>query len=66
MIIIFRFLLNVRILTTKIYITFLLFKTSYNRYQVLAFATDADERQETEQQKLSSGKRLAVKPVYFT
>ncbi|XP_009077171.1 PREDICTED: protein PTHB1, partial [Acanthisitta chloris] len=30
------------------------------RYQVLAFATDADERQETEQQKLSSGKRLAV------
>ncbi|KAM6209514.1 protein PTHB1 isoform 4-T5 [Sarcoramphus papa] len=30
------------------------------KYQVLAFATDADERQETEQQKLSSGKRLAV------
>ncbi|KAJ7401328.1 protein PTHB1 isoform X3 [Pitangus sulphuratus] len=29
------------------------------KYQVLAFATDADERQETEQQKLSSGKRLA-------
>ncbi|NXX82031.1 PTHB1 protein, partial [Urocolius indicus] len=29
------------------------------KYQVLAFATDADERQ-TEQQKLSSGKRLAV------
>ncbi|NWS55887.1 PTHB1 protein, partial [Chunga burmeisteri] len=30
------------------------------KYQVLAFATDADERQETEQQKHSSGKRLAV------
>ncbi|NXG84479.1 PTHB1 protein, partial [Stercorarius parasiticus] len=30
------------------------------KYQVLAFATDADERQETEQQKLSSGKRVAV------
>uniref|UniRef100_A0A663E2D3 Bardet-Biedl syndrome 9 n=1 Tax=Aquila chrysaetos chrysaetos TaxID=223781 RepID=A0A663E2D3_AQUCH len=30
------------------------------KYQVLAFATDADERQEPEQQKLSSGKRLAV------
>ncbi|XP_075274771.1 protein PTHB1 [Opisthocomus hoazin] len=30
------------------------------QYQVLAFATDADERQETEQQKLSSGKRLVV------
>ncbi|NXE78906.1 PTHB1 protein, partial [Cochlearius cochlearius] len=30
------------------------------KYQVLAFATDADERQETEKQKLSSGKRLAV------
>uniref|UniRef100_A0A8B9QXE4 Bardet-Biedl syndrome 9 n=1 Tax=Apteryx owenii TaxID=8824 RepID=A0A8B9QXE4_APTOW len=36
------------------------------KYQVLAFATDADERQEnrnrkeTEQQKLSSGKRLVV------
>uniref|UniRef100_A0A8C8APN9 Bardet-Biedl syndrome 9 n=1 Tax=Otus sunia TaxID=257818 RepID=A0A8C8APN9_9STRI len=30
------------------------------KYQVLAFATDADERQETEQQKLSSGKKLAV------
>ncbi|NXC64661.1 PTHB1 protein, partial [Aleadryas rufinucha] len=30
------------------------------KYQVLAFATDADERQDTEQQKLSSGKRLAV------
>ncbi|XP_068863678.1 protein PTHB1 isoform X3 [Aphelocoma coerulescens] len=30
------------------------------KYQVLAFATDADERQNTEQQKLSSGKRLAV------
>ncbi|NXF50633.1 PTHB1 protein, partial [Oceanites oceanicus] len=30
------------------------------KYQVLAFATDADERQETEQQKLSPGKRLAV------
>ncbi|NWX20100.1 PTHB1 protein, partial [Aegotheles bennettii] len=30
------------------------------KYQVLAFATDADERRETEQQKLSSGKRLAV------
>ncbi|KAF1447480.1 Protein PTHB1, partial [Pygoscelis papua] len=30
------------------------------KYQVLAFATDADERQEAEQQKLSSGKRLAV------
>ncbi|XP_077667176.1 protein PTHB1 isoform X11 [Eretmochelys imbricata] len=28
------------------------------KYQVLAFATDADERKETEQQKLSSGKRL--------
>ncbi|NWY02205.1 PTHB1 protein, partial [Nothoprocta ornata] len=30
------------------------------KYQVLAFATDADERQETEQQKLGSGKRLVV------
>ncbi|NXW20197.1 PTHB1 protein, partial [Circaetus pectoralis] len=30
------------------------------KYQVLAFATDADERQEPEQQKLSSGKRLVV------
>ncbi|NWW92924.1 PTHB1 protein, partial [Rhynochetos jubatus] len=30
------------------------------KYQVLAFATDADERQETEQQKISSGKKLAV------
>ncbi|KAM9257886.1 protein PTHB1 isoform 4-T6 [Cariama cristata] len=30
------------------------------KYQVLAFATDADERQEMEQQKHSSGKRLAV------
>ncbi|NXY69144.1 PTHB1 protein, partial [Glareola pratincola] len=30
------------------------------KYQVLAFATDADERQETEQQKLSSGKRVVV------
>ncbi|XP_053915456.1 protein PTHB1 isoform X2 [Cuculus canorus] len=30
------------------------------KYQVLAFATDSDERQETEQQKHSSGKRLAV------
>ncbi|NXJ70460.1 PTHB1 protein, partial [Rostratula benghalensis] len=30
------------------------------KYQVLAFATDADERQEAEQQKLSSGKRVAV------
>ncbi|XP_025056351.1 protein PTHB1 isoform X3 [Alligator sinensis] len=30
------------------------------KYQVLAFATDADERQETEQQKHSSGKRLVV------
>ncbi|XP_071592177.1 protein PTHB1 [Heliangelus exortis] len=30
------------------------------KYQVLAFATDADERQEAEQQKLSSGKRLVV------
>ncbi|NWS70286.1 PTHB1 protein, partial [Crotophaga sulcirostris] len=30
------------------------------KYQVLAFATDADERQEAEQQKRSSGKRLAV------
>lgn len=28
------------------------------KYQVLAFATDADKRQETEQQKLGSGKRL--------
>uniref|UniRef100_A0A8C3KFU1 Bardet-Biedl syndrome 9 n=1 Tax=Calidris pygmaea TaxID=425635 RepID=A0A8C3KFU1_9CHAR len=28
------------------------------KYQVLAFATDADERQEAEQQKLSSGKRV--------
>lgn len=33
-----------------------------NRYQVLAFATDADKRQETEQQKLGSGKRLIVRP----
>ncbi|XP_075777879.1 protein PTHB1 isoform X6 [Pelodiscus sinensis] len=30
------------------------------KYQVLAFATDADERNETEQQKLSSGKRLVM------
>ncbi|XP_074844222.1 protein PTHB1 isoform X2 [Carettochelys insculpta] len=30
------------------------------KYQVLAFATDADERQETEHQKLSSGKRLVT------
>ncbi|XP_055149438.1 protein PTHB1 isoform X10 [Symphalangus syndactylus] len=30
------------------------------KYQVLAFATDADKRQETEQQKLGSGKRLVV------
>uniref|UniRef100_A0A8C7AVD6 Bardet-Biedl syndrome 9 n=1 Tax=Neovison vison TaxID=452646 RepID=A0A8C7AVD6_NEOVI len=30
------------------------------KYQVLAFATDADKRQETEQQKLGSGKRLTV------
>ncbi|XP_073189018.1 protein PTHB1 isoform X7 [Lepidochelys kempii] len=30
------------------------------KYQVLAFATDADERKETEQQKLSSGKRLVM------
>ncbi|KAM4874745.1 protein PTHB1 isoform 3-T6 [Thomomys bottae] len=30
------------------------------KYQVLAFATDADKRQETEQQKLGSGKRLIV------
>ncbi|KYO43240.1 protein PTHB1 isoform A [Alligator mississippiensis] len=30
------------------------------KYQVLAFATDADERHETEQQKHSSGKRLVV------
>ncbi|XP_043364694.1 protein PTHB1 isoform X9 [Dermochelys coriacea] len=30
------------------------------KYQVLAFATDADEREETEQQKLSSGKRLVM------
>ncbi|XP_027622663.1 protein PTHB1 isoform X2 [Tupaia chinensis] len=30
------------------------------KYQVLAFATDADKRQETEQQKLGSGKRLVM------
>ncbi|XP_047704229.1 protein PTHB1 isoform X5 [Prionailurus viverrinus] len=30
------------------------------KYHVLAFATDADKRQETEQQKLGSGKRLVV------
>ncbi|XP_048195445.1 protein PTHB1 isoform X4 [Perognathus longimembris pacificus] len=30
------------------------------KYQVLAFATDADKRQETDQQKLGSGKRLIV------
>uniref|UniRef100_A0A8B9IZQ2 Bardet-Biedl syndrome 9 n=1 Tax=Amazona collaria TaxID=241587 RepID=A0A8B9IZQ2_9PSIT len=30
------------------------------KYQVLAFATDADERQETDQAKLGSGKRLVV------
>ncbi|XP_055276873.1 protein PTHB1 isoform X4 [Moschus berezovskii] len=30
------------------------------KYQVLAFATDADKRQETEQQKHGSGKRLVV------
>lgn len=35
-----------------------------NRYQVLAFATDADKRQETEQQKLGSGKRLVVRPFF--
>ena len=29
---------------------------------MLAFATDADKRQETEQQKLGSGKRLVVRP----
>lgn len=42
------------------------FLTACNRYQVLAFATDADERHDTEQRKLSSGKKLVVKPVYFT
>ncbi|XP_021564847.1 protein PTHB1 isoform X4 [Carlito syrichta] len=30
------------------------------KYEVLAFATDADKRQETEQQKVGSGKRLVV------
>ncbi|XP_076795835.1 protein PTHB1 isoform X3 [Arvicanthis niloticus] len=30
------------------------------KYQVLAFATDADRKQEMEQQKLGSGKRLVV------
>ncbi|XP_062969646.1 protein PTHB1 isoform X5 [Cynocephalus volans] len=30
------------------------------KYQVLAFATDADKRQESEQQKLGSGKRLVA------
>lgn len=30
------------------------------KYQVLAFATDVDKKQETEQQKLGSGKRLVV------
>uniref|UniRef100_A0A8C6I3A8 Bardet-Biedl syndrome 9 n=1 Tax=Mus spicilegus TaxID=10103 RepID=A0A8C6I3A8_MUSSI len=30
------------------------------KYQVLAFATDADKKQEMEQQKLGSGKRLVV------
>ncbi|XP_056660245.1 protein PTHB1 isoform X2 [Monodelphis domestica] len=30
------------------------------KYQVLAFATDADKRQDSEQQKLGSGKRLVV------
>lgn len=30
------------------------------KYQVLAFATDADKKQETEQQKLGSGKRLVA------
>nr|XP_023420985.1 protein PTHB1 isoform X2 [Cavia porcellus] len=30
------------------------------KYQVLVFATDADKREETEQQKLGSGKRLVV------
>ncbi|XP_076976209.1 protein PTHB1 isoform X3 [Tamandua tetradactyla] len=30
------------------------------KYQVLAFATDADKKQETEQQKLGSGKRLVM------
>uniref|UniRef100_A0A8C6DLS5 Bardet-Biedl syndrome 9 n=1 Tax=Moschus moschiferus TaxID=68415 RepID=A0A8C6DLS5_MOSMO len=30
------------------------------KYQVLAFATDADKREETEQQKHGSGKRLVV------
>lgn len=46
--------------TTKILFLF------FYRYQVLAFATDADERHETEQQKHSSGKRLVVRPVGFT
>lgn len=36
-----------------------------NRYQVLAFATDADKKQETEQQKLGSGKRLVVSPLLY-
>lgn len=36
-----------------------------NRYQVLAFATDADKKQETEQQKLGSGKRLVVRPLIY-
>nr|XP_020824725.1 protein PTHB1 isoform X3 [Phascolarctos cinereus] len=30
------------------------------KYQVLAFATDADKREDTEQQKLGAGKRLVV------
>lgn len=36
-----------------------------NRYQVLAFAMDADKKQETEQQKLGSGKRLVVRPLIY-
>jgi hypothetical protein len=39
----------------------LLFLPLLYRYQVLAFATDADKRQETEHQKLGSGKRLTVR-----
>ncbi|XP_057588066.1 protein PTHB1 isoform X3 [Hippopotamus amphibius kiboko] len=35
------------------------------KYQVLAFATDADKRQETEQQKLGSGKRLVSASSVF-
>lgn len=38
---------------------------SSNRYQVLAVATDAESKKETEQQKIGSGKRLLVRIFSF-